>query len=33
MARLVVLGLFAKRMQLQLGFQLLLQVVAPIKPT
>jgi hypothetical protein len=33
MARLVDLGLFVKRMQVLLGFQLLLQVVAPIKPT
>ena len=32
MARLVVLGLFAKRMQLLLGSRML-QVVAPIKPT
>ena len=32
MARLVDLGLFAKRMQLLLGSQML-QVVAPIKPT
>jgi hypothetical protein len=33
MARLVVLGLFVKRMQQLLGFLMLLPVVAPIKPT